>query len=84
MSLCFAFDSTMLSGIRKFCDHHFIGQLLFKCIVDVLADGFIVPPKQRCQLLTCQPYHIAIHFNLKLNGIVLVSIDYNLVLFHFL
>ena len=51
MSLRFALHSTMLSGIRKFCDYHFVGQFLPECIVDMLTDGLIVTAKQRCQLL---------------------------------
>ena len=45
MCLSFTFDSAMLSGIRKFCDYHFISQFLFECIVDMLTDGLIVPAK---------------------------------------
>ena len=39
MSLRFAFYSTMFSGIRKFCDYHFVSQFLLECIVDVLTNG---------------------------------------------
>ena len=38
VSLRFTLHSTMFSGIRKFCNYHFISQFLFKCIVNVLTD----------------------------------------------
>ena len=37
MSLGLTSNSTMLSGIRKFCDYHFISQFFFECIIDMLT-----------------------------------------------
>ena len=41
VSLGFAFDSTMLGGIRKFCDYHFICQFFFKRIVYMHIDATV-------------------------------------------
>ena len=43
MGLGFILNCTMPSGVRKFCDFHFVCQFIFECFVDVLADGLIVP-----------------------------------------
>ena len=48
MGLGLTFYSTMLSGIRKFCDYHFISKFLLECIVDVFTNSLIVSTKQRC------------------------------------
>ena len=81
MSLGLALNGTMLSGIRKFCDNHFIGQFLFKSIVDMLADGLVITTEQCGQLSTCQPQHITVHLDFKLNGIALILVYDNLI-FH--
>jgi len=39
MSLSFPLHSTMLSGIRKFCDYLFAFQFLLKSIIDMLTDS---------------------------------------------
>ena len=41
MGLRFTFYSTMLSGIRKFCDYHGACQFLFECIIDCLNKAAI-------------------------------------------
>ena len=80
MRLGFALNGTMLSGIRKFCDNHFIGQFLFESIVNMLADGLVITTEQRGQLSTCQPQHITVHLDFKLNGIALILVYDNLIL----
>ena len=52
MSLSFPLHSTMLSGIRKFCDYLFAFQFLLKSIIDMLTDSCIITIKQISQLLT--------------------------------
>ena len=39
MSLSFPLHSTMLSGIRKFCDYLFAFQFLLESIIDMLTDS---------------------------------------------
>ena len=80
VSLGFTLYCAMLSGIRKFCDNHFIGQFFFKSIVDVLAYRLIVTTKQCCQLLASHPDHPIIQLHIKLDCIILVFVNYNTVI----
>ncbi len=79
MSLSFPLHSTMLSGIRKFCDYLFAFQFLLKSIIDMLTDSCIITIKQISQLLTCKPHSLTIQPDINLSLPVLCLIDYNLI-----
>ncbi len=75
---------TMLSGIRKFCDNHLIGQFLFEGVVDMFADGLVI---------TAEPMSLTVRVSatacrrpsllLSLDGVTLVFVYENLVLHMF-
>ena len=60
VGLRLAFQSTMLSGCRKFCDNHFALQFLLERIVDVLTNSFHIAVEQCSYLITVQPHRLVL------------------------
>jgi len=64
--LGFTLNRAMLSGICKFCIHHFLLQFaLFEDVRDVTGNHRLVAPEQHCHLVLCQPDGLAISLDLK-------------------
>ena len=81
--LLFPFNSTMPSGMCKFCTHLFFVQLFFfKNIINVASYNSSVFLKQLCHLSLCKPHGVILQTNINLSLSVLRLIDYKLVLFH--